>query len=116
MASVIDEDLEEFTTSSPRQVAYDLRQLVQVHEVGANPTAGTIAATLGIAPFVAEKLARQAKHYRRPQLLRALQQALNTDIRLKHSAMPAAARVGDRRPSAPTISGAVASCVRPSCS
>ncbi len=29
MASVIEEDLEEYTTSSPREVAYNLRQLVQ---------------------------------------------------------------------------------------
>jgi c-di-GMP-binding flagellar brake protein YcgR len=32
MASVIDEDLEEFTTSAPREVAYNLRQLVQAGE------------------------------------------------------------------------------------
>ena len=32
MASVIEEDLEEFTSSSPREVAYQLRQLVQAGE------------------------------------------------------------------------------------
>lgn len=32
MASVIDEDLEEFTSSAPREVAYNLRQLVQAGE------------------------------------------------------------------------------------
>lgn len=29
MSSVIEEDLEEFTTKAPREVAYNLRQLVQ---------------------------------------------------------------------------------------
>lgn len=32
MTSVIEEDLEEFTTSAPREVAYNLRQLVQAGE------------------------------------------------------------------------------------
>lgn len=65
-------------------VARQLRQLVTTKAVGDEGTAA-IARELGVRPFVAELLQKQAKRYTSEELYRALEALRRADLRIKSS-------------------------------